>query len=167
MNFVRLLNIDVLSVSQTDLLKELKSGVVYTPNIDHLVKLQSDRSLYNAYQCADWVICDSRVLFLLSKLLPVSIKETLPGSSFFPAYYNYHRDNNDVRIFLLGAAEGVAVKAMNNVNQKVQREIVVGAHSPSYGFENNKDECDQIVDIINKTNANVLVVGVGAPKQEI
>jgi len=167
MNLIRILNIDVLSIGKVELLQELKEGVVYTPNIDHLVKLQSSRSFYNAYKEADWVICDSRILYLFSKLLPFSIKEAIPGSSFFPAYYYHHRDNPDVRIFLLGAGEGVAVKAMHNVNEKVHKRLVVGAHSPSFGFEKNEQECQLIVDMINKSSATVLVVGVGAPKQEI
>ena len=59
----------------------------------------------------------------------------IPGSSFFTAFYNYHANNPNCKIFLLGAAEGVAKKAMENINRRVGRQIVVGAHSPSYGFE--------------------------------
>jgi N-acetylglucosaminyldiphosphoundecaprenol N-acetyl-beta-D-mannosaminyltransferase len=66
----------------------------------------------------------------------------------------------------LGAAEGVAIKAMEKINAKVGRDIIVGAHSPSFGFEQNELECDTIVKLINNSEATVLVVGVGAPKQE-
>jgi len=38
-------------------------------------------------------------------------------------------------MFLLGAAPGVAQKAQKNINFKVGREMVVGTHSPSFGFE--------------------------------
>ena len=40
------------------------------------------------------------------------------------------------------------------------------AYSPSYGFEKKTEECKELVRIINKSKANVLVVGTGAPKQE-
>lgn len=166
MDEVKILNISIQSISKEDLLKELKEGVLYTPNIDHLVKLQENRQFYEAYQKADWIICDSRILFFLSKFLKRSIKEAIPGSGFFPSYYNYHRGNTETRIFLLGAAEGVADKARDNINRKVGREMVVGAHSPSFGFEKNVEECHHIIELINRSNANVLVVGVGAPKQE-
>ena len=46
------------------------------------------------------------------------------------------------------------------------RRIVVGAHSPSYGFEKNEEENRQIYDIINRSGANVVLVGVGSSKQE-
>ena len=66
----------------------------------------------------------------------------------------------------LGAAEGVAKKAMENINRRVGRQIVVGAHSPSYGFEKNEQECEELIHIVNESGATVLLVGAGAPKQE-
>lgn len=90
----------------------------------------------------------------------------IPGSSFFTAFYNYHANNLNCKIFLLGAAEGVAKKAMENINRRVGRQIVVGAHSPSYGFEKNEQECEELIHIVNESGATVLLVGVGAPKQE-
>lgn len=73
---------DLLSISQEDLLVRMNRGVLYTPNLDHLVKLQYDKVFYDAYQQADWVICDSRILYWVSKLLKCPIPEPIPGSSF-------------------------------------------------------------------------------------
>ena len=161
-----ILNIKILNVSQLELLENLNEGIFITPNVDHLVKLQKDREFYEIYQKADWVICDSRILAWGLKFLGTPIKEVIPGSSFFPVYCDYHRDNEQVKIFLLGAAEGVADKAMSRINKRIGRNIVVGAHSPSFGFEKNEDECEKIVQTVNQTDATVLVIGVGAPKQE-
>ena len=94
------------------------------------------------------------------------IKEKISGSDLFPAFYEYNKYNEDVRIFLLGAKEGVAQKALENINRKVGREIVIAAHSPSFGFEKDEQECQDIIDRINHSEATVLAVGVGAPKQE-
>lgn len=166
MSFTRILNVDVLSVTQQELLQRLDSGVLVTPNVDHLVKLQKDREFYDVYRKADWVVCDSRILCRASKFLKDPLPEAIPGSSFFTQYYLYHKDDKDCRIFLLGAAEGIADKARENINRKVRRDIVVGSHSPSYGFEKNPAECEELVSIVNESGANVLLVGVGAPKQE-
>lgn len=160
------LNIKILSITQCELLHVLKKGVVITPNVDHLVKLQKDKEFYDIYQQAEWIICDSKILFLLSKLLKKKLPEAIPGSSFFTAFYEYHKNDSNCKIFLLGAAEGVAEKAMERINNKVGRSIVVGAHSPSYGFEKKEEECEELIQIVNKSGANVLLVGVGAPKQE-
>ena len=144
----------------------MNKGVLITPNVDHLVKLQRDREFYEIYQQAEWVVCDSKILYLLSKLLKHPLPEAIPGSSFFTSYYMYHKDDPNCKIYLLGAKEGVATKAMERINKRVGRQIVVGAHSPSYGFEKDERECQELVEMINRSGANVLLVGVGAPKQE-
>lgn len=166
MFIIKILNIDIYSITRDDLLRKPTKGVLITPNIDHLVKLQKDEDFYKVYQQAEWVVCDSKILYLMSKLLKEPLPEAIPGSSFFTTFYEYHKDNPNCKIFLLGAAEGIAEKARQNINMKVGREIVVGAHSPSYGFEKNEKECEELIDIVNNSGANVVLVGVGAPKQE-
>ena len=169
MNLVKthtILNISIHSLSRKELLQSFNSGVLFTTNIDHCVKLQHDKEFYQVYKQADWVICDSKILNVAAKFLGCPFKEVIPGSSFFSSFYEYHRDNVEIKIFLLGAAEGVALKAMKDINEKIGRNIVIGAQSPSFGFEKKESECLEIIEIINKSGANVLVVGVGAPKQE-
>ena len=160
------LNINIQNISQRQLLQLLRKGVLITPNVDHLVKLQKDKEFYEVYQQAEWVVCDSKILYILSKLLKKPLPEAIPGSSFFTAFYEYHKDDPNCKIFLLGAAEGIAAKAMERINQKVGRNIVVGAHSPSYGFEKKPEESGELIRIVNESGANVVLVGVGAPKQE-
>ena len=63
MDYTTILNIDIQNLSQSYLLEHLKQGVLFTPNVDHIVKLQKDKEFYDCYQNADWVICDSRILF--------------------------------------------------------------------------------------------------------
>ena len=164
--FTKILNIDILSITQKTLLQELNKGILITPNLDHLVKLQNDKEFYNIYQEAKWVVCDSKILYLCSKLLKHPLPEAIPGSSFFTAFYNYHKDNPNCKIFLLGAMDGVAQTAMKKINEKVGKEIVVGAMSPSYGFEKKQEENKLIYKTINESGANVVLVGVGCPKQE-
>ena len=55
---VKILNIEILSIRKQELLEQLENGVLFTPNIDHVVRLQKDRTFYKAYQQADWVRCD-------------------------------------------------------------------------------------------------------------
>lgn len=166
MKTIDFLNTKIQVTTQKELLKNLKKGVLITPNVDHLVKLQTDKDFYDVYQKAEWVVCDSKILYLMSKLLKEPLPEAIPGSSFFTAFYEYHKDDPKCKIFLLGAAEGIADKAMKRINEKVGRNIVVGAHSPSYGFEKKEKECEELIDIVNNSGANVILVGVGAPKQE-
>lgn len=166
MKSVRILNVSINNLSTKELLAQLKTGVVFTPNVDHLVKLQQDSEFVQVYQTADYRVCDSKILYYVSRFLGCPVKEKISGSDLFPAFYEYHRDNEEMKIFLLGGKEGVAKRAQANINAKLGREMVIDAHSPSFGFEENEAECDEIIDIINRSGATVLGVGVGAPKQE-
>ncbi|MBF2002358.1 MAG: WecB/TagA/CpsF family glycosyltransferase [Synechococcales cyanobacterium M58_A2018_015] len=166
MSSIKLLNASIDNVTMVELLAKLNRGVVFTPNVDHMVKLQSDREFFEAYLHADYRTCDSKILYYVSRLMGCPIKEKISGSDLFPAFYEYHRNNEEIKIFLLGAAAGVAAEARRRINAKVGRPIVVAEYSPPYGFEKDEAECQRIVEIVNQTDATVLAVGVGSPKQE-
>lgn len=168
MKKVNVLNVSIDNLSRAELLTKLdrEGGIVFTPNVDHLMKLQTDGDFYKAYNIATYKVCDSQIVLYASKFLGTPIKEKLSGSDLFPAFYMHHKDNESVKIFLLGAAEGVARKAQERINNQVGRNIIVASHSPSFGFEKSEKECLAIIDMINKSGATVLAIGVGAPKQE-
>lgn len=168
MDIVNLLNVSVHNTTTQELLEDLNlnGGAVVTPNVDHLIKMQSDREFLQAYYTSDYRVCDSKILQYISFILGNPIKEKISGSDLFPAFYQYNKDNEDIKIFLLGAKEEVAETAKYNINQKVGKDIVIGAHSPSFGFEKDEQECQAIIERINQSDATVLAVGVGAPKQE-
>lgn len=166
MMHTKILNAHILSITEDNLLEQLKEGVLFTPNIDHLVKLQKDEEFYNCYQKAEWRVCDSKILWLCSKLLKHHIPEPIPGSSFFTHFYEYHKDDENCKIFLLGGMNDIALVAQKKINDKIGRNIIVGAYSPTYGFEKNPLENSKIYKMIIESGANVVIVGVGAPKQE-
>ncbi len=164
---VNILNIQIDNIGMNELLEKLKvGGVVFTPNVDHLVKLQKDHEFCRVYQEADYRVCDSQLIMYASRFLGQPIEEKVSGSDLFPAFYQRYGEDKSVKIFLLGGLNGVAEQARHNINDKVGRNMVVGTYSPPFGFENNPHECQKIIKIINKSGASVLAVGVGAPKQE-
>lgn len=164
----QILNIEMDNVTFDDFLSNLKSGVVVTPNVDHLIKLQKDQEFYECYKQADHVVCDSRIIQILSKILfpRNAILGQIAGSDLFPAYCQHHKDNPEITVFLLGGTDTTVDIAKNNINRNAGRGIIVGAYSPPFGFENDKLENAKIIEKIQSSGANVLAVGVGAPKQE-
>ncbi|VXD20353.1 UDP-N-acetyl-D-mannosaminuronic acid transferase [Planktothrix serta PCC 8927] len=167
-NEINILNVPIHNISKTELLKRLgaKGGVVFTPNVDHLMKLQKDPEFYGIYQDSTYRVCDSKILIYASKFLGQPIIEKISGSDLFPAFYDYFKDNEEMTIFLMGAAEGVAKRAQEKINAKVGREMIIESYSPPFGFEKDEVECQRIIDRINNSGATVLAIGVGAPKQE-
>ncbi|ESA38337.1 hypothetical protein N836_33450 [Leptolyngbya sp. Heron Island J] len=165
---VNILDVEIDNLSREELLERLDvdGGVVVTPNVDHLMKLQHDAEFRKVYEAVDFRVCDSKILMYAAQFLGTPICDKISGSDLLPWFCDYHRDNPDVKIYLLGAAPGVAKLAQQRINERIGREIIVEAHSPSFGFEKSPEECEAIIERIRASSANVLVVGVGAPKQE-
>ena len=167
-DIVKILNCDIHNITRQELLDNLEEGVVVTPNIDHLMRLQKDEEFYKLYEMSDYRVCDSRIIFLLSKLFfpNTHLKEQITGSDFFPAFCQYHDKNKDISIFLLGGSESSVEIAKNKINERASRDIVSGSYSPPFGFEHSPEENQKIIDKINASKATVIAVGVGSPKQE-
>ena len=164
---VNILNIPIDNINTRELVERLKDGgVVFTPNVDHLVKLQKDREFYRVYQDADYRVCDSQLIIYASRFLSQPIAEKVSGSDLFPAFYRRYSTDPSVKIFLLGGMPGVAEEARCRINYKVGRDMVIDCYAPPFGFENDPAECRKIINMVNRSGANVLAVGVGAPKQE-
>lgn len=168
MKTVNILNVAINNLSTQELLNSLtlEGGVVVTPNVDHLMKLRKDAELREVYQQCDYRVCDSKIVQFASRFLGTPIQEKISGSDLFPAFYEHNKNNENIKIFLLGAQEGVAKIAQEKINQKVGRQMIVDCYSPSFGFENDEAECQSILEKIKASGATVVAVGLGAPKQE-
>lgn len=167
MERLSILNVSIDNVSSSDLLKKLKQGgVVYTPNVCHLIRLQQDSEFYEIYQDADYRVCDSQILYYVSRFLGRPIVEKISGSDLFPAFYRHYASDDEVTVFLLGAGEGVGEQARQKINGKVHRNMVVDTYSPPFDFEHDEAEGERIIERIRRSGATVLAVGLGAPKQE-
>jgi len=163
---VNILGTEIDNLTMAEFLESLDKGIVFTPNVDHVIKLRTDTEFRHAYEVADYHTCDSTIVMFAAHFLGTPLKEKISGSDLFPAFYQYHQYNDDTRIFLAGAAEGVAKRAQDIINDKIGREIVVGAYSPPFGFEKSDVERDRLIEIVNQSNATVLAMGVGSPKAE-
>jgi N-acetylglucosaminyldiphosphoundecaprenol N-acetyl-beta-D-mannosaminyltransferase len=162
----RVLNIDVCNMSIETLLGEFTSGVVVPLNIDTFITLQHDEEFYKVCRRAEYRVLDSQVLYFAAKFTRASFKEKIAGSDLLPRFCEYHKTHTDIKMYILGGLNDVATRVQDNLNRNAGRQLVVGAHSPSLEIESNADENSAIIKEINSTPANVLVVGLGAPKQE-
>jgi len=163
----RLLNVWVDNLSVQEIVERLDEDVLFTVNVDHLCRLQRDPEFATAYANATIVSCDSKYVRGGVLALGRGPMKKACGSDIVPAYWRHHAGNPDVRIFLLGARPGVAATAQARINRLAGRDIVVGALGPSMNFVNDQEECRAAIDAINASGATCLIVGLGAPKQEV
>ena len=145
---------------------------VVTPNVDHTVLLQEHEGLRQAYQDAELILADGHPIVWASRLLRQPLPERVPGSELVPKLFdsfNQERksENRKLRVFLLGAAKGVAARAAQNMKQQWPDVETVGVYSPPLGFEHDPEETTYILGRIALTNPDLVVVGLGAPKQEV
>ena len=126
MSRIKFLNTQIDNVTMEEAITRIdkliasdRNSYVVTPNVDHIVKLETDAELKKIYEDADLILTD-----------------------------------------------GVAEKAAEKLMQQFDGLNIVGTYSPSYGFENNQDEINHIIELINNCKPDILAVGLGAPKQE-
>ena len=169
-------NIDVLSMSESvnEIVNWIEktdtdsAQIVVTPNVDHVVMLQSNRQLNAVYEDAGLVLADGFPLILAAKLLGKPLPERVAGSELVPALFDRVADRKSATsVYLLGAMPGVAVKAARRIDRDWPYLKVVGTYSPPLGFEKDEAECSAILDRIEAASPDILILGVGAPKQEL
>lgn len=173
----RLFGIDIDALDMAAALQVLRRWItddqrscryVVTPNVDHVVKLEKNEAFRMAYAGASLVLADGKPVVLASRLLGKPLPGTVPGSDLVPALFTHYQSLNEpISVFLLGAAPGVGLKAAEQIRRHWPMVQIAGVLSPPLGFENDQLECDRICDAVAATAPDVLVLGLGAPKQEI
>ena len=145
--------------------KNKANAYVVTPNVDHIVQLEKGGELVEIYDQADLILTDGKPLVWISKLYGTPIVEKISGSDLFPRLCELAAKRG-YTMFFLGAAEGVADLAAKNLSKKFEGLQVVGTYSPPFGFENNPQELSHIKSMIIDSTPDILIVGLGCPKQE-
>ena len=87
--------------------------------------------------------------------------KNLNGSDFGPNYLR--RTKHRYRLFLLGAQPGTAERAARRLTALCPQHNIVGCHHGHF----DAGEVAEITDLIRRSGANVLLVAMGNPKQEL
>lgn len=149
-----------------ELIRENRNAYVVTPNVDHIVQLEHGGPLTKVYKNADLILTDGKPLIWISKWYGTPIKEKISGSDLFPRLCALAAKKG-YRMYFLGAAEGVAAKAAENLEKRFPGLQVVGTYSPPFGFEKDEAEMVKIKRQIKEVSPHILIVGLGCPKQEL
>lgn len=143
-----------------------KIGHIITPNVDQVIRIESDKYFKEIYENVELLLADGTPLVWISRWYKKPIKEKICGSDLVPDLCKLAAQKGYL-IFLLGSAEGVAAKAAENLKKNNPGLRVAGVYSPPYGFEKDKNEIDKINKMLFNSKADMLFVGMGVPKQDI
>jgi len=140
---------------------------VVTPNVNHAVLLQRHAQFARVYAEADFVLADGMPIVLIARMLGRGVPERVAGSDLVPQLFERARADAPVRVYLLGARPEVNRRAVKVVQERWPGIRVVGGDGPPPGFEEDEAENSRILAQIAAAEPDVLIVGLGAPKQEL
>lgn len=146
--------------------RQSHSRFVVTPNVNLTLRHQNEARFRQTVHHADLTICDGQPLVRLSRWFRKPLPERVAGSDLVFQIFEAAVSEMPLKVFLLGAAPGVAEIACENIRKRWDGVQVVGTCSPDFGFEQDPQQNQQIVEQINDSEADVLIIGLGAPKQE-
>lgn len=147
-------------------IRDRKVGHVITPNVDQIIRIEQDKYFKEICDNAELILVDGTPLLWIAKWYGHPIKQKICGSDLVP-YLCDVATHKGYSVFLLGAAEGVAAKAAENLKVKYPGLKVAGTYSPPYGFEKDEKEIEKINQMLLGSKADLLFVGMGVPKQSI
>lgn len=138
---------------------EHKAYYVVTPNPEIVMRAREDEGMLSAAQNAELVIPDGIGVIYGAKILGTPLKERVPGIDFTSSLME--KMNEEGRsVFLFGSKPGVADKAAENLAKKFPRLRFVGTNDGYFSDD------EPIIEKINRAKPDLMLVCLGAPKQE-
>lgn len=143
------------------LLTEEGRHIICTPNPEIVMEAQKDQALMDILKGADLVVPDGIGVVWASKYSEIRLTERVAG---FDLIQNLMAElaATEHTFYFFGGAPGVASTAARKMMKKYPGLKVVGVHN---GYFDEKEEKRIIQDIKGKS-PSILLVGLGAPKQE-
>ncbi len=142
-----------------ELIEERRGAYVVTPNPEIVQLCRSDESALEAVNKADMVLPDGIGVIKGAAILGTPLKERVPGIDFAQAMFAKLAATGG-SVYLFGAKPGVAELAAQKLLERFAGLSLAGT---SDGFF---DDDAPIIERINKAKPDLLLVCLGAPKQE-
>lgn len=158
------INFDVISVDGAaqkiiDIIEKNNKCFVVTPNPEIVMLAQKDNEFKKILNSADMATPDGIGIVIASKLNKIKIKERVSGYDLVQKIF-YLIQNENYSIYFLGSSDEIIQLAKINMEKKFPGIKIIGTHN---GFFNDDKK---IVEQINLLKPDILLVGMGAPKQE-
>lgn len=169
----RLFGLDILAAGfdeAVELLAQSAAGgdgcarVVVTPNVDHIVRLDKDRTLRQIYARADFIFADGMPVLWASRLLRRPLPARVTGADLFVAMC-HEAVTHDWRVALIGGMPGQEAMIRERF-ETYYPGLRIDVTCPSMSFEPLGEEGERIASRIRETAPHLIFVCLGLPKQE-
>lgn len=168
LNICRVNMKDAMNFVKIAIEKKQKS-IIFTPNSEIVMVANKDEEFKNILNKADLLVPDGIGLVLASKYLKKELQERVTGIDLMEEMLKYANQEKK-SIYILGAKDGVAKKACENIKLKYNNIDVKGSYHGYFkgfhiGMKNHIEE-QLVLKEINEKKPDILFVAFGAPKQE-
>lgn len=134
---------------------------VYTANPEFVMLADKNKNFKDVLNQGELVVPDGIGVVIASKLLKTPLKERVAGYDLVLQVFEKMQDQG-LRVYFLGSSPGVAALAAKKIKSKYKGLRIVGTRNGYF----MKEEEKTIVEEINQREPDILLVGLGAPKQE-
>lgn len=142
------------------LMAEKRAAWVVTPNPEIVMLAREDPALLSAVEGAALVLPDGVGVVKGARILGTPLKEKIPGIDF-AANLMAKMAENGQKLFLLGAKPGVAEAAAQELQGRFPGLVICGTNDGYF-----QDDAP-VIEKINAAEPDLLLVCLGAPKQEL
>lgn len=155
-----------------------RTHLVSTLNVDFLVNSLGygftrprHPELLNVLRSSDLVTADGFPIIWLSRIMGKPLKQRVTGSDLTPALAS-RAASEGLSLYLLGGGEGVAAaaaKALQDANPglKIAGTSAPFIHTQGPALADFAADDETVLHSINSSGADILLVGLGNPKQEL
>jgi N-acetylglucosaminyldiphosphoundecaprenol N-acetyl-beta-D-mannosaminyltransferase len=148
------------------LVEARRGGIVVTPNVDHVVRLEDDALLRAAYASASLSLADGMPILWASRLLGTPLREKVSGSDLIvPLAQRAARER--WRVYLLGGGEGIAARAAERLTREAPGLVIAGIDARRIDVDHDPPTHDDLVAGIGAARPDLVLLALGCPKQEI
>lgn len=162
---IRMLNItmtNALALIEDRINAKQKTSIFFV-NADCLNKVFVDKDYYQILSGNEVVFPDGIGIKLAGKMLKTPVIDNVNGTDMLPLLCAIAQKKG-YRIFLLGAAPGIADTMKENLEKKYPGLQICGTRN---GFFNWDAEAKEVIEEINSAKTDILLVAFGAPLQEM
>ncbi|MGI6129851.1 MAG: WecB/TagA/CpsF family glycosyltransferase [bacterium] len=143
-------------------LQEDKTRLVFTPNAEIIALAQDNPELKKALITADLTVPDGIGVVWAARWLQSPLPERVPGIDLLQELMELAAEKG-YSVYFLGSSPGVANEAARRLKKQHAGLYVIGTHHGYFSAEQEKD----IISQIQEHRPDILVVALGAPKQEL
>lgn len=155
----------ILDWRDSHLQPKITTQVCITPT-NSILAARKQSNVQAIYNASEWVICDGVPVKWAAGFLGTPIVERITGLDLLPNLIKM-ADEKCFSVFLLGASPGVGEQLKNKIETDYPNCKVKGIYVPPFMPVFSKEENQKMLDAVNQSGADILLVSLTAPKQDI